>query len=97
MASYRDKINQAKMETESGKIIFCIELMSRYRDLRPKYSESVNIFEDDKYNYYVRENGLIWEVVRYDEFGESFYKVIPRYADYETMVDVLDAQYWCCL
>lgn len=97
MASYRDKINQAKMETESGKIVFCIELIDRYKDLRPKYGNCIEIFNDEKYNYYIRQNGLIWEVCRYNEYGETFYKVIPYYADYETMVDVLDAQHWCCL
>lgn len=97
MASYRDKINQEKMETESGKIAFSIELMKHIRGLFPKRGDRVDIFDSEKFHYSVERDSLAWYVYLDNDYGETSYKVLPVFSNYETLVDVLEAQPWISL
>ena len=97
MASYRDKVNQEKMETESGKIAFSIELMKHIRGLFPKRGDRVDIFNNEKNSYSVERDSLAWYIYRINNYGETFYKVLPAFSNYETHVDVLEAQPWISL
>lgn len=94
MASYRDKINQEKMETESGKIAFSIELMNRIRGLMPKRDEKVDIFDSEMFSYWLERDTLSWYAFKADKYGDTWLKVLPVYSIYKTQVDVLEAQPW---
>lgn len=94
MASYRDKINQEKMETESGKIAFSIELMKRIRGLMPKRGDDVDIFDDEMFSYSLERDTMAWYAYRSDHYGETWVKVLPVYSTYEIHVNVLEAQPW---
>lgn len=97
MASYRDKVNQEKMETESGKIAFSIELMKRIRGLFPKRGDKVDIFDSEKYSYSIERDSLAWYIYLVNNYGETSYKVLPIFSNYETNVDILEAQPWISL
>ena len=92
MASYRDKENQKKMATESGKIAFALELMDRYPDLKPKFGVTVDLYD----GYSAVEDTFIWIVYKHNSMGDCWYKVVPRnsYLWFEVMRDVLSAQPW---
>lgn len=94
MASYRDKINQEKMATESGKIAFSIELMKQIRGLMPKRGVSVYIFDEENFSYSLELDTMAWYAYRADNYGNAWFKVLPEFSSYETHVKVLDAQPW---
>lgn len=90
MASYHDKVNQRKLETESGRIVFAVELMDHYPDLKPKHGMPVDIYD----GYSIRIGTLHYEVYKWNGLGDEWVKIFPAYCDYESMVNVLDAQPW---
>ena len=91
MASYRDKVNQKKMETESGKIAFAIELLER--DYKMKYEarkHTIALYD----NYALSREGLLsWCVYKVGDF-DDWYKIVPMDVDWEVCKSVLEAQPW---
>lgn len=91
MASYRDKQNQRKMETESGRIVFAVELMDRYPELKPRRGMPADIYD----GYSIRIETYHYEVYKWNSAGDEWIKIFPRlYYDYDSMINVLDAQPW---
>ena len=98
MASYRDKINQRKLSTESGRIAFAIELLDKNYKIRKDWREellkhkSIEIY-DGIYVYEDHNVWWIWKPVDYKP-NRSYTKIVPVYESFEVMRDVLDAQPW---
>lgn len=102
MASYQDKLNQRLMETESGKIAWCIRFIESgvpgmyfkedyYEDLR---DGEIKLFDDIS----LRQSSdcLIYEIYRPVEFKANRYlcKYVQQRMSYEWYVTMLDAQPW---
>lgn len=97
MASYRDKINQKCMSTESGKIAWCINFMQHpplefkndyYNDLRHGIAlfDNVSVFESEY--VYVVSKAVPYKANRY------MFKYLQIGMTYDQMVDMLEAQPW---
>lgn len=91
MASYRDKINQKKMETESGKIAFYIEELERdYKKVSEAKKHTIKLFD----NYALSREGILsWCVYRVTD-AEDCYKIVPTDCGYEECRSILEAQSW---
>ena len=94
MASYRDKVNQRKMETESGKIAFAIELLERdYKMKNEARQHTIALYD----NYALsREGVLSWCVYKVTDFDDC-YKIVPMDAGWKVTKAVLEAQPWSYL
>lgn len=98
MASYRDKINQRKLSTESGRIAFAIELLENNykicKDWRKDLAEHkpVEIYD----GIYIYKDTYVWVIYKPVDYKPNRYyeKVVPILSNYEVMRDVLDAQPW---
>ena len=98
MASYRNKINQKKLSTESGRIAFAIELLENNykirKDWRKELAEhkSIEIYG----GIYVYEDTYAWIISKPVDYKPNRYyvKVVPIFSSYDVIRDVLDAQPW---
>jgi hypothetical protein len=98
MASYRDKINQRKLSTESGRIAFAIELLEHNykicKDWRKDLSEHkpVEIYD----GIYIYKDTYVWVISTPVDYKPNRYyvEVVPIFSNHEVMRDVLDAQPW---
>ena len=102
MASYRDKTNQKKMSTESGKIAWCIQFiesseMFRFKKdilLALRKSEEIPLFD----NVYLRmsKSEFIYIISKPVDCKPNRYlcKYVQQYMLYDACVAMLDAQPW---
>ena len=93
MASYRDKINQRKLETESGKIAFAIEMIDRDWKLKCEARRNTLELYD---GYSIESDGSLSWVINKFENGEDYYKILPKDSTYSVYESVLNAQPWTC-
>lgn len=98
MASYRDKKNQEKMSTESGKIAWCIEWLQNL-----KYDEFDEYFRDykelalyDDVSIWPARDAAVWTVCKPVKYkGNRFwFKYVPQWLTWKQTKNVLDAQPW---
>ena len=102
MASYRDKINQKQMSTESGKIAWAIEYIHRCGSFRFKKDwlltlnkhEGLQLF--DNVSVYRSKSEFIYVIVKPVDYKPNRYlcKYIQTNMTYDQMVKMLDAQPW---
>lgn len=102
MASYRDKINQKQMSTESGKIAWCIQFIEsggsfRFRkdwQLALRKHESIVLFDD----VYMRQsNGeFLYVIIKSVDYKPNRYlcKYVQTGMFYDQYVNMLEAQPW---
>ena len=101
MASYRDKINQKQMETESGKIAWSIIFIEReswslmkeeYRNLRT--GGIIDLF--DGYSLWESKDCGVYVISKPVEYKGNRYwrKYVQQGMYYDEMVRMLDAQPW---
>ena len=101
MASYRDKINQEQLETESGKIAWCIVWMEGHWPWKKDFylNGCLDLFdgssEECHYSYklYKSKEPGAYILVRSDAFSD-WSKIVPTDCDWLVYKNVLDAQPW---
>ena len=102
MASYRDKLNQRQMVTESGKIAWCIQFIEGCGKWKFKKDwimtlrkhEALPLFD----NVYLRESDCesIYVIFKPLAYRPNAYlcKYVQTDMTYDQYVDMLDAQPW---
>ena len=99
MASYRDKINEEKLDTIDGKIAWAIEYLETHlkmrveirRDISKRKNKEIEIFD----NITIEEDTLTWIVWKHVDPGyKPLYKIVPKFSWYDEMRSVLEAQTW---
>ncbi len=102
MASYRDKINQKQMSTESGKIAWAIHYIESCGKWRFKKDWMTALREDegiplfDDICLYQGKGDFIYVIVKPVDYKPNRYwcKYVQQYMTYDWMVKMLDAQPW---
>ena len=101
MASYKVKVHMKKLDTESGRIAFALELIDIFpwnfrkdwllelRQKRPlEIYDGIYIVDDGT-------SGLYYTVMAISEYHDRYvYKVVHRYGTYQENVAMLNAQKW---
>lgn len=99
MASYRDKINQKKMATESGKIAWCIQFIEHPPlEFKTDYYDDLLDGDIPLFDDFLLSTGpiMIYIIYRPVEYKANRYyaKYVQQGMNYNQMVKMLDAQPW---
>ena len=95
--SYRAKINEQKLSTESGKIAFAIDLLERMHELRNERWDAELGNDTPLYDgIVIRGSGFVWEVWKPVECKPNRYyvKYVQQWLTYDGAKKMLDAQPW---
>lgn len=95
MASYRDKINQEKLSTESGRIAFAIQILNNPTRYGLKWNEFIKDGIIAIYDGIRVEKAPIGIYVEKwsEQYFDWMYKIV-RGIDYDEDVAMLNAQTW---